>query len=290
MKRSGLWMWLAVGAAGLLTLATAVADDGAAQAFREGDALLQQARFEEALASYDRAAQLDGARQEYREAAAILRRVVQLRDQLADEQDPAQWERVARSLRGYYQGEGIYTASLALGRQIHERLGTAESAEMLAETQLELGQAAEARALLAGRKDLDTRPGARLLLGIALARTGENAEARSIAQAVTLPANAGAEERMRAARLQALVGDRTQALAMLAGAFEATPPSQLEAARARVKACPDFAGLNGGEEFAKVLTTQSKMAESGCSKGKTCGGCPNRTACSSAAAETAKPK
>ncbi len=290
MKRWGLSMWLAVVAAGLLTLSTAAADDGAAQAYREGEALLQQARFEEALASYDRAAQLDAARQEYREAAAILKRVVQLRDQLTDEPDPAQWERVARALRAYYRGEGILTASLALDRQIHERLGTAESAEMLADTQLELGQTAEARALLAGRTDLDARPGARLLLGIAQARAGATAEARAIAQGVALPADASAEDRVRAARLQAIVGDRTQALALLAAAFEATPPSQLEAARARVKACPDFAGLNGGEEFAKVLATQSKVAESGCGKAKTCGGCPNRTACSSASAATAKPK
>lgn len=290
MKRFGLSMWVAMGAASLLTFSTAVAEGGADQAFREGEAFLQQARFEEALASYDRAAQLDGARQEYREAAAILRRVVQLRNQIAEEQDPAQWERTARSLRAYYQGERIFPAALAIERQLHERVGTAESAEMLAETQLELGQATEARALLAGRTDLDARPGARLLLGIALARAGEMDEARGIAQGVTLPANAGAPDRVRAARLQALTGNRAQALALLAAAFEATPPSQLEDARARVKACPDFAGLNGGEEFAKVLTTQSKVAESGCSKGASCGGCPSRTACSSAAASTTKPK
>ena len=280
----------AVGVAGLLTAAPALADEGAAQAFREGKTLLQQARFEDALTAYERAAQLDAGSQEYRDATAILRRVLQLREQLAAEQDPAMWERIARSLRGYYQTEQIHAASLSLDRQIHGRLNTAESAEMLAETELDLGQAAEARALLAGRSDLDTRPSAGLLLGIALARTGEIAEAKNIAQRAALPANAGPEDRMRAARLQALVGDRAQALALLAAAFESTPPSRLEDARARVKTCPDFASVTGDGDFAKVLSTQSKVSESGCSSGKSCGACPSRTSCGSGASASSKPK
>jgi tetratricopeptide (TPR) repeat protein len=290
MTRLGICiLTVALGATSLLTAAPSMADD-AAQAFQEGGALLQQARFEEALASYDRAVQLDAARQEYHNAAAILRRVLQLREQLANEQDPGNWERIARSLRGYYQGERIHTASLALDRQFHERLNTAESAEMLAETQLELGQALEARAVLEPRNDLDSRPTARMLLGIALARSGEASQAKDIARRVSLPANAGPEDRIRAARLQALAGDRAQALALLAAAFESTPPSRLEDARARVKTCPDFAAIAGSGDFAKILSTQSKVSESSCSSGANCGACPSRTSCSGGAAATSKPK
>jgi len=279
---------VAIGAASFLA-SPAVADD-AAQAFQEGASLLQQARFEEALASYDRAAQLDAARQEYRNAAAILRRVLQLREQLASEQDPATWERIARSLRGYYQAERIHTASLALDRQFHERLNTAETAAMLAETQLELGQADEARAVLAGRQDLDTQPAARMLLGIALARIGESEAAQAIARGVPLPSDAGPDDRIRAARLQALAGDRAQAFALLSAAFESTPPSRLEDAKTRVKACPDFAALAGQGDFTKALATTSKISESGCSTGASCGACPSRTTCGGKASAAAKPK
>jgi tetratricopeptide (TPR) repeat protein len=289
MTRLGIGILsLAIGAISLFA-APAVADD-AAQAFQEGGALLRQARFEEALVSYDRAAQLDAARQEYRDAASILRRVLQLREQLAGEQDAATWERNARALRGYYQAEQIYTASLALDRQLHERLNTAETAEMLAETQLDLGQAAEARALLEGRSDLEARPSGKLLLGIALARTGETGQAADIARRVSLPSNAGPEDRIRAARLQALAGDRAQALALLTAAFESTPPSRLEDFKTRVKACPDFAAVAEDGSFAKVLSTQSKVSESNCSKGAGCGACPSRTACGGGASATAKPK
>ncbi len=291
MTRTGssiLILSIAIGTA--VCLAAPAAAEDAAQAFQQGASLLQQAKFEEALASYDRAVQLDEARQEYRNAAAILRRVLQLREQLTNEQDPAMWERIARSLRGYYQAERIYTASLAIDRQLHERLNTAETAELLAETQLELGQPEEARSALAGRQDLDSRPSARMLLGIALARAGANGDAKEIARSVSLPANAGPEDRIRAARLQALAGDRAQALALLTAAFESTPPSRLEDAKTRVKACPDFAAVAGQGDFAKVFETQSKVPESGCSTGASCGACPSRTSCGGGASAAAKPK
>lgn len=289
-RPSFAYLLSAVAAAALMIATPALADDSASQAFQDGQALLRQARFEEALATYERAAQLDAARTEYRDAAAVLRRVVQLRGQLAAEQDRALWERIARSLRGYYAMERIPDASLALDREFHQRFDTAESAELLAETLLEVGQAAEARNLLAARTDLDSRTSALVLLGIANARTGDGAAARKIAQNATLPASAGPEDRLRVARLQALAGDRSQALAMLASAFESTPPSRLEETRARVQACPDFAGLNGTGDFTKALQTASKVPESGCSTGKSCGACPNRTSCSSGASTSTENK
>ncbi len=271
-----------------LAAAPAHADSEAAQAFERGEALLKQSQLEQAREAFERAVALDNAKQEYREAAAILRRVIQIREHLERENNQDRWVRMARSLRSYYLDKGALDEALKVDRELHRRLGTLESAAFLAQTHLELGQDQAARALLEQHEQLATLPEAQLLLGIAHARTGQHDEATRLAGQVELPQTATPDQRVLAARLHALLGDAPRALAMLTAAFEATPPSRLAAAKAAVKACPDFGQLDGEPSFARVLTTDSKVSESSCSSGSSCGACPSRSSCgktSSAASE-----
>ncbi len=76
---------------------------------------------------------------------------------------------------------------------------------------------------------------------------------------------------------------------MLVRYCQMTPPSQLERARARIKACPDFAALASSAEFTKALATESTIKESGCSSGTGCGNCPSRTKCGAPAGGPAAP-
>ena len=89
-----------------------------------------------------------------------------------------QWEYMARALRAFYVNERIYPELLKLDQAIHERLNSAESAAMLAETQLAMDQNAAAVQTLSALEPGKTTAMAQLLLGIALVRSGKADQAK----------------------------------------------------------------------------------------------------------------
>lgn len=261
-------------------LAPAGAPEDAAERFVRGHALLAQADFAGALDAYADAARTDATHTEYKNQYAILRRVIELRDGLDRESNPQRWERKARSLRGYYYNHEIYTEALELDRAIHEKLETVESATMLAETYLQLDRDAEAEAILAGIDKAAALPYGRLLYGIALARQGKIERARTVAESIQLPQQPATGLLYQSARLCALTSDEAGALSHLTRTLASIPPSRLPAARDRIRACSDFRALAGEAAFDRVLATESKVPESKCSGGTSCGRCPSRGSCS----------
>ncbi len=247
--------------------------DGA-QAFADGARLLAQADFGGALQAYRAAASADQKNQDYQNQYALLRQVIQLRQNLAQEQDPQRWNMTARALRVFYYGQRIYREALPLDQQWYDRAKSLEAAALLAETQLELGMNTEAESVLAPVSGAGANPVVRLLHGVAQARLGRLSAARTTAEQAAPAADADATQLYHAARLRALIGDREESLALLARAFAATPPSEQKSARERVQACADFSGLSQSPAFATALATASKVSESSCSLGRTCGGCP----------------
>jgi thioredoxin-like negative regulator of GroEL len=250
------------------------------QQLRAGD-------FDGALKLYDDALRVAPKNQELRQRQAILRQVITLRGQLEGEQDAARWEQAAGALRAFYWDEGLLQESLALDTRWYQRDPSAETASRLAETQLELGLNAEARATLAERATEQAPTELRLLHGIAAARQDGAEAARPLLGALSISKDAPPELRFLLARLQALGGKPEAARASLAQALATTAPSQQDRLRDRAKTCSDFAALAGSEAFAQVLETKSRIAESSCSTGKSCGGCPRATACSGASAAKA---
>ena len=120
-----------------------------------------------------------------------------------------------------------------------------------------------------------------LQLGIALSRLKRIDEAKEIAKHCRVPMASPWGLLYDSARLQSLLGDSTQALALLRLCFESTPPSRLAAVKQSVKAGRDFDSLKGAKDFGAVLQTASKVSESACSGGTSCGSCPNRASCGS---------
>jgi hypothetical protein len=125
------------------------------------------------------------------------------------------------------------------------------------------------------------------LHGIAQARLGRLEPARASARGISALEGAPAAVLYHAARLQALVRERDAAVALLARAFQATPPSGQPGLRDRVRACPDFSGVAGEASFATALAAASTVPESKCSMGPSCGSCPRAKACGGAAAAPA---
>ncbi len=279
-RRQTLICLALIGTAAMPTVGWASSAERAAELFAEGRVLLAGADWDGALEAFADAAKADSENQEYRQQYALVRRVLKMRKSIDKEQDPERWATTARALRAFYHEQKIYAESLLLDRQIHTRLGSAESAAMLAETQLLLDMNAESAELLSGLDDEQATRRTLALLGVALARQGKTNEARGVANKCGQPVDASPDLCFDLARLHALLGDPGTALALLTRCFELTPPSLLERARARAKECQAFKSLCSRAAFAKALQAESKVKESGCSSGPSCGKCPSRAKCS----------
>jgi len=265
----------------VLLAAASARGNTAEQAFASGEALLAKADFQGALQAFATAARADRANQQYLQHFAMVQQVIAMRSSLLAEKNPERWEYTARGLHSFYIGQGLYEEALALDEQMHSRLNTTTSATLLAETQLAMNLNAEAAQTLS-TLDLNKQTAAtRALAGLALARQGKLDDARQVAGAIQLASDASPGELYSAARLQAAVGNQEGALQLLTICFESLAPSRLEALKDHARQSPDFVSLASTEAFAQVLKTESKVAESKCSGGSRCAGCPMRGSCPS---------
>jgi tetratricopeptide (TPR) repeat protein len=278
MKR-GL-VWTAVTFVSVSLLAVAARGETAPQAFAAGKSALAKADFPEALRAFSRAVHADRDNQEYIQNYAMVRQVIMLRRQLAAEKDAARWEYIARGLHAFYVENALHGEALALDRKIHARLGNTSSAVMLAETQLALNMDAEAAETLAALPSAKQTASTQSLHGLALARQGQLEEAKRMAATVDVPAEAGPGVTYCAARLNAAVGNDEQALVLLTRCFESVAPSRLDRFKQHARQSPEFVSLASTPTFAQVMETESKVAESKCSGGSRCAGCPMRGKCS----------
>ncbi len=267
--------------AAVLLAPALVRGETAEQAFAQGETALAKADFAAALASFAAAARANLDNRDYLQHYMMVRRVLDLRSRLESAETPRQQQQIALALRAFYLGEKLYAEALALDKKMHERLNTAATATMLADTQLAMNLNADAVTLLSSIGADKSTSATRALLGIALARTGKTAEAKQVAGDVTLPKEGDPGLYYLAARLHALTGDSAKALDLLKRGFEDTPPSQLDAFKAHAKANSDLASLASAPGFAAALAVQSKIAESKCSGGSNCANCPMKGKCPS---------
>ena len=251
----------------------------AAREFDHGKTLLAQGDFAGALEAFKATAKADAENKDYFQAYRLLRRVIQVRKQFAEEQDEVIWQQTGRALYNYYRQYDILGETLPLARALHEKMASDESAVMLADAQLALDQDAAAADLLAGLSAEQRTVHTDILQGIALARLDRLDEAQALVAELKLPRECDAQVYFDAARLYAQLDDARQALALLQRAFESTPAQFLDDSKADARKCADLAGLATGPEFVRVLETKSevKAGGGGCG-GKSAGGCGSKSA------------
>jgi tetratricopeptide (TPR) repeat protein len=252
----------------------------AAQAFADGKALLAKADFEGALAAFKKAAKADVNNPDYKEHYAVLRQIVKLREKSANETNEQRWLEMAQAMRAFYHENGIHGEALPLDREVYRRQPGSHTVAQLAETQLALGINSETVELLSNLPKEQRTERTKVLLGLAYVRQGRTGEAASIADQVSVKACAGPDTFFELACLRAQVGETDGALTALTRSFESTPPSSLENRKVDARSCEDLAGLAQTPGFAAALKTESKVKESGCSGGTSCGKCPKRGGCS----------
>ncbi len=264
----------------LLFLPSTVFGDSGNLAFEQGKTLVSQGDLEGAMEAFATAARADRSNAEYMQNYSLLRQVILIRSALTQEKDLRRWEYYARALHAYYISESLYDQALELDKQIHNRVNSAASAALLAETQLAMDMNAEAAQLLAELPPDKTSVVTESLEGIALARLGKKADALKHAELARVGDNDGPGVVYCVARLHAATGNTNQATALLTRCFEQVPPSQLDGFKGHAKVIPEFAAMAGTPEFQQALKTVSKVQESSCSGGSSCAGCPMRGQCS----------
>jgi len=278
MRISGILIGLAIGATLIVT--TSARADSAKQAFAKGDKLLAKADFEGSLAAYADAVRADRQNRDYQRQHAMVRQIIRLRKEVGAEQDTQRWSYMARALHSFYVNQRLYSAALDIDTKIHAKLASASSARMLGETMLAMNKDAEAAEMLAALAADKATASTEALRGMALAKLGKTGRAKQVADQIDLPANAGPRTLYNVARLNAAVGNDTKALDLLSRSFASMRPSGLAGFKAHATNCPEFAQLVGTAGFAKAMNVKSKVAESGCSSGRSCAGCPMRGDCS----------
>ena len=266
----------------------AIAQDSAdiSELMSQGERAMRAGDFQTALKAWADAARQAPQNQDVQMQYAVLRQVVQLREAIATETDATRYETIATALRGFYRDHNLTNDALALDQQRYQKKPSAETAALLGETLLDMGNDAEAETVLASYAAADAPLDAHLLHAIALARQGKTEEAYAEAGALPLPEGTSARTLLFAARMNALTGGGQAATALVARALENTSPSALGVQRHVILTCPDFAALFGQASFGTAMQTTSKLSESKCSQAPSCGRCPNAKTCASGQAKS----
>lgn len=248
---------------------------------KDAAASLEKADFAGALRLYAAAAKAAPEDMTYRQQFGLVRRVMQLRDMYEVEETAARRELIGNALRAFYYDNGVLGEALALDEGRFQSQPSAESASMLAETRLELGQDKEASDGLQELKDDQKSPRTQVLLAIALARQGQKEQAAEIADTVAAPKKDDAIGFFERACMHCLLGDTERAGNLLTSCFENTLPSRLDQMKERANQRADLDSLKSAGKMKDLLAVKSKVKESSCSGGSSCAGCPSRGSCGS---------
>jgi tetratricopeptide (TPR) repeat protein len=274
--------------ASMMVLPTAVladsSGDTAAKAYAQGTDLLKKADFDGALKAYAIAARDSADNTEYRDQYMLLRRVTKMREAITKEENPKKWMQLAAALRSFYYSNELYEEVLKLARQMNEKEKTIDTAVVLADAYLALGQNPEAEKALGTLDRKALTPQAQALYGIALARQKKADEAKTVLGEIAVPEKASPRLLLDLARLKVACGDVQGGISSLTTAFESTPPSALPSIKAYAAKSVEFEALAKSDQFNKALNTDSKVKESSCSGGSDCGSCPSRGKCPSGGA------
>lgn len=266
--------------ASLTTAYAAYADaDKAKELFRSGQALVAAGDFAAGLTAYEAAAAADSEDLNYQVAAAVLKRVISLRETLPRLAETPKWTPAVKALYAFCMENHAYAEALNQAAALHAKQADGESAAMVARANLRSGDNDAAIAVIAALPaDMRTNE-TWVLTGIAQARLGNAEKAAAAARAVRETEHPDPALLYDRACLHSLLGDLEIAADCLTRAFENTLPSRLDVLKGHARTCGDLAQLRERDTFAKALATASKVSESNCSGGTSCAQCPSKGTC-----------
>lgn len=275
--------WITIGCVFLCAISVSANQaQNASEVYAQATGLLKQGDLNAATRQFSTAAKLEPTNAEYREQALLVYRIARMQKRLGQIEDQDNWLKTAVALHQFYLANEVTGLAIDTATAIHAKQDDAASAALLARTQLEANQNAEASAMLSSYTGDSVSPEIHALRGIALARTLQLNAAKQELAGLSLDKTSPAQLACDLARLQALLSEHEAACAALVHCLQKTPPSLREDTLEYVKHCPDFAPLTDSDAFASALSTKSLVKESPCSGGSSCGACPSSRSCGSA--------
>ena len=241
--------------------ATEVRAEPAAAVYARAQQQWRAGELEAAIASYAEAAEAEPANAEYRARFAHVQKATTLTQRLETEQNAARWVGIARALHTFYHQERLFEPALAIDRRLHQRLQSALSATLLAQTLTAMDRPQEAADTLQTIPEDARNLGTQTTLVIALVRAGKSEEAANVAKAMDIPDQLCAGKAYMLAHMKAALGDDPAAADLLSRAFDAVPAGRLPAFKATALQCPELAALLAKEPYRKLLDVQPCLAE-----------------------------
>jgi len=280
MKRNHFVIFVVLIAAFVAISTKTCVADRATDAYDRAMEQLKEDKLTDALNSIVAAYRADRTNRKYTQEYMMLRQVIQIRGQIDATRDARRWAWMARVLHTYYLQKQMLQPAVDIATKMHERTPSTHSAATLADALLAVDQPGDAADMLASLdEDLHTAS-TRALQALSLASADQLDKAKRVAtKQFAMPENPGATVLYRAARMYLALGETDRALETLTRCFESVAPSRLDALKKVVLTDSEFAQLADSPKLAEVMKVKSKISESACSGGSSCGGCPRRGSC-----------
>jgi hypothetical protein len=243
--------------------------------------IVQKKEYSSALQEYATAAKANPQVPYYRDQYAILRRVIKLKQLLAEETNAEKWKSYSVAVRAYYYSKGYYSESQELDLATAKKFETAEFAVNVLETLLMTDQNEEAVKFLETQKFTEKPVRYQTLEAVLLARTEKTEEALNAVKTIQLVPKTNAMSYFDLARVYWAAGDKEKAFSSLTVLMEHTAPSEQPVVQILIQRSREFAPLQGTEEMKTILATKSKVSQSGCTGGSSCGSCSLKDKCAS---------
>ncbi len=243
--------------------------------------IVKKKEYSSALQEYASAAKANPQVPYYRDQYAILQRVIKLKKLLAEETNAEKWKSYAVAVRAYYYGKGYYSESLEIDMAAAARFDTVDFAANVLETLLLTGKNEEAAKFAASKNFTEKPVRYKTLEAVILARTGKTEDALNAIKAIPLEPKANAMSYFDLARVYSAAGDKEKALSNLKVLMEHTVPSEQPIIQSMIQRSAEYVPLQNTEELKAVLAAQSKIIQSGCTGGSSCGSCSMKDKCAS---------
>jgi hypothetical protein len=234
-----------------------------------------------ALLEYASAAKANPQVVYYRQQYAILQRVAKMQSLLKTETNAEKWKSYAKAIRGYFYSKGYYSASLPIDMEAANKFNSGEYAANALETLLLTGKKDEAAKFSSDKKPADKTVRYQTLALVSEAYAGKTKETMENLQTVKIDPKVDYESYFDYARIYNAANDKEKTFSNLKAFLESTPPTEMPSAHEMITRSADFASLSGSEDFNKVLATESKVVQSGCTGGSSCGSCKLKDKCPS---------
>jgi tetratricopeptide (TPR) repeat protein len=248
-----------------MVTASARADkvEDAAKSFTDGRVLVFEGKLTEALPMLEAAAKDDPSQAQYVELAKAVKKAAAQQDELAKEQDPANWTKLANELRTFYYEQEAFEPALKIDRTRAERQKGVASSIMIAQDLFELRKDSEATELLAAIPEGEQTATTRAYLALGYARQGRKTEAQALIDKFDVAREVDPQVLFALSGAYANLGNNAKCIEAMTRSLELTPPAEIKARRMSAGRSADFGSMSRDGLFQQAMQTASKVGSAG---------------------------